>query len=45
MLQIISQERGNRAEKTDRTKGLNKEVWNAEGNLGMLVYSIFQYDN
>lgn len=32
-------------EQKKQDKGLNKEVWNAEGNLGMLVYSIFQYDN
>lgn len=25
--------------------GLCNEVWNAEGQQGMLVYSIFQYNN
>lgn len=44
MLQVIRQEAGNRPEKNIQDKGLNKQVWNAKGEQGMLIYSI-QYDN
>lgn len=45
MLQVIRQKTGNRPEKNTQDKGPKKEVWNAKDEQGILVYSIFQYDN